>query len=60
MAFRFDSLTRRTCGPLLACALVGTVVGVVGASLATQETFEPAPEVSTDQALFNDPDYGAR
>ncbi|MHA2789982.1 DUF2613 domain-containing protein [Corynebacterium sp. S7] len=58
------SLPRRTAGPVLASAIVGIALGVVGvigiASFSGQSTVPQGNAVPADQAVLGGPEYGSR
>ncbi|AWB82760.1 DUF2613 domain-containing protein [Corynebacterium yudongzhengii] len=64
MAYETDSLNRRTLGPVVASAVVGValgVVGVIGVSLFSgQNTVPQGNAVPAEQALMGSPEYGSR
>ncbi|WP_047260319.1 DUF2613 domain-containing protein [Corynebacterium uterequi] len=64
MAYETDSLTRRTLGPVVASAVVGVALGVVGVIGITvfsgQDTVPQGNAVPADQALMGSPEYGTR
>lgn len=64
MAYKTDSLNRRTLGPAIASAVVGIAVGavaVVGVSMISgQDTVPTGNAVTADDALLGGPEYGSR
>lgn len=64
MAFESDSLNRRTLGPVVASAVVGValgLVGVLGVSLFSGQNSVPQGNaVPAEQALMGSPEYGSR
>ncbi|STC68994.1 DUF2613 domain-containing protein [Corynebacterium pilosum] len=59
-----SSLPRRTAGPVIASAVVGVALGVVGvlgiASFSGQSTVPEGNAVPADQAVLGVPEYGSR
>lgn len=64
MAYETDSLNRRTLGPVVASAVVGVVLGIVGvlgvSLFSGQDTVPRGNAVPADQALMGSPEYGSR
>ncbi|GAB3947279.1 DUF2613 domain-containing protein [Corynebacterium tapiri] len=64
MAYESDSLNRRTLGPVVASAVVGVTLGVVGvvglAVFSGQNTVPQSNAVPAEQALLGGPEYGTR
>ncbi|WIM67489.1 DUF2613 domain-containing protein [Corynebacterium breve] len=58
------SLPRRAAGPVLASAVVGIALGVVGvlgiAAFSGQSTVPHGNAVPADQAVLGGPEYGSR
>jgi hypothetical protein len=64
MAYESDSLNRRTLGPVVASAVVGVALGVVGvlgvALFSGQNTVPQGNAVPAEQAVLGSPEYGTR
>ncbi|AIT61979.1 DUF2613 domain-containing protein [Corynebacterium doosanense] len=64
MALESDSLNRRTLGPVVASAVVGVALGVVGvvglALFSGQNTVPQGNAVPAEQAVMGSPEYGTR
>lgn len=64
MAYESDSLNRRTLAPVVASAVVGVVLGVVGvlgvSLFSGQNTVPQSNAVPAEQALMGSPEYGSR
>ena len=58
------SLPRRAANPVLASAVVGVILGVVGvigvASVSGQSTVPQGGSVAADEAVLGGPEYGSR
>lgn len=64
MAYESDSLNRRTLGPVVASAVVGVALGIVGvlgvALFSGQNTVPQGNAVPAEQAVLGSPEYGTR
>lgn len=59
-----DSVARRAATPVLASAVVGVVLGIVGvigiAAFSGQDSVPSGNAVTADQAVLGGPEYGSR
>lgn len=63
MAFESDSLPRRSLGPVIASAVVGVllgVVGVIGVAMFSNADAVPTHAVPAQEAVLGGPEYGSR
>lgn len=64
MAYETDSLNRRTLGPVIASAVVGIALGIVGvlgiSMFSGQNTVPQSNAVPAEDAVFGGPEYGSR
>lgn len=64
MSTSTTSVPRRTVGPVIASAVVGIALGVVGvlgiAGFSGQSTVPQGNAVPADQAVLGGPEYGSR
>ncbi|WKD59953.1 DUF2613 domain-containing protein [Corynebacterium caspium] len=63
MAWTSDSLLRRTSGPALASAVVGTVIGIIavlGIANFTDNATPAGQAVPAEEAVLGGPEYGSR
>lgn len=64
MAYKTDSLNRRTLGPAIASAVVGIAAGIVAvlgvAAFSDQDTVPRGNAVTAEDAMLGGPEYGTR
>ncbi|MGD7003815.1 DUF2613 domain-containing protein [Corynebacterium halotolerans] len=64
MAYKSDSLNRRSLGPAIASAVVGIAMGVVAvlgiAAFSDQDAVPHGNAVTAEDAMLGGPEYGTR